>query len=363
MASVRPLDGTRELSVEEIDAPDPLAAEWTRLAEQSGNVFGHWEWLSLWWEHYGRGRTLRIVACRDADGELVAILPLYMYARGRLRIARFLGHGPGDELGPVCRPADRPLAARALQRVADEWGLHLLVADSLPGDSAWRALGGTRLEAEASPVIRLETTSWDEFVAGKSRNFRQQSGKLTRRLSRAYRVEIREADDPDRIERDLDLLFELHGRRWRTGESRFAGVDMPFQRAFARRAFDLGWLRLRFLEVDGRPAATGYVLRFGDVDADYQNGRDPAFERDSVGFVLLNHAVRSAVESGRREYRFLRGGEGYKYRFATHDPQIETIAVPHGVGGAVALQLGWRLRQRPAFWRAYLGARRLLART
>lgn len=362
MGSVRLLDETRELSVEEVGSPESLTAKWANLAERSGNVFGSWEWLSLWWEHYGRGRTLRIAACRSADGELVAILPLYMYARGRLRVARFLGHGPGDELGPVCALSDRPLAARALRRVADEWGLHLLVADRLPGDPAWRELGGSRLDAEASPLVRFETTSWAEFVAAKSRNFRHQSGKLERRLARGHRVEVRAADDRDRLERDLDLLFELHDQRWTEQESEFGSVDRPFQRAFAARAFELGWLRLRFLEVDGRAVATSYVLRFGDVDADYQNGRDPDFERASVGFVLLNHAVRSAVEDGQAEYRFLRGGEQYKYRFATHDQQVETIALPRGLGGAAALELGWRLRQRAALWRTYLGAKRLLGR-
>jgi CelD/BcsL family acetyltransferase involved in cellulose biosynthesis len=362
MGPVRVLEEAPELSVEEVGSPETLAAEWTKLAERGGNVFGSWEWLSLWWEHYGSGRTLRIAACRRDDGELVAVLPLYMYSRGRLRIARFLGHGPGDELGPICAPSDRPLAARALRRVAEQWGLHLLVADRLPGDAAWRELGGSNLHVEASPLIRLETRSWDEFMAAKSRNFRQQTGKLERRLAREHRVEFRVTDDGDRLQRDLDLLFGLHGRRWSGQVSEFHGVDQPFQRAFAERAFELGWLRLRFLEVDGRAVATSYVLRFGNVDAEYQNGRDPDFERASVGFVLLNQAVRSAVEDGLAEYRFLRGGEEYKYRLATHDQQLETIALAKGLGGSAALAIGWRLRQRPALWSKVLGAKRLLGR-
>jgi CelD/BcsL family acetyltransferase involved in cellulose biosynthesis len=361
MASPGLLDGSLEPSVEEVSSPESLAPEWARLAERSGNVFGSWEWLSVWWKHYGDRHTLRIAACRAADGELVAVLPLYMESHGPLRMARFLGHGPGDELGPVCAPEHRAVAARALRRVLEDWGLDLLLAERLPGDAAWDALDAMRLESEASPSLQLETTSWEDFVASKSRNYRQRSGKLERRLARKHRLTVRETD-AERLDADLDLLFRLHSLRWSAAESEFAGRHRAFHRAFATRAFELGWLRLRFLELDGRPAAVSYLLRFGRVDADYQTGRDPEFERDSVGFVLLNRAVRSAVEAGQREYRFLRGGEEYKYRLATHDGRVETLALVGGIRGRVAIELRRRLRGRSRLWRGAIGAKRLLGR-
>ena len=47
-----------------------------------------------------------MTACRGRDGQLVAVLPLYMWSGRPLRVARFIGHGPGDALGPVCRSED-----------------------------------------------------------------------------------------------------------------------------------------------------------------------------------------------------------------------------------------------------------------
>ena len=38
-----------------------------------------------------------------------------------------------------------------------------------------------------------------------------------------------------------------------------------------------------------------------------------------------------------REYRLLRGGEAYKDRFATGDPGLETVAVPRGARGRMAV--------------------------
>src|SRR5919206_411850 len=46
-----------------------------------------------WWEYFGAGRRLLTVGCRDSRGELIAILPLYLWRRLPLRVLRFLGNG------------------------------------------------------------------------------------------------------------------------------------------------------------------------------------------------------------------------------------------------------------------------------
>ncbi len=69
----------------------------------------------------------------------------------------------------------------------------------------------------------------------------------------------------------------------------------PFHREFATQAFHQGWLRLWFLEIDGKPVAALHGFRFAGADSAYQAGRDPAFRQQPVGFVLLAHAVREAL--------------------------------------------------------------------
>jgi CelD/BcsL family acetyltransferase involved in cellulose biosynthesis len=63
-----------------------------------------------------------------------------------------------------------------------------------------------------------------------------------------------------------------------------------------------------------------------------------------MGTALDLHAIRTACEEGVREYRFLRGGEPYKYRFATDDPGLVSIAVARGVLGRSLLSLRLRVR-------------------
>jgi CelD/BcsL family acetyltransferase involved in cellulose biosynthesis len=159
-----------------------------------------------------------------------------------------------------------------------------------------------------------------------------------RRLIREHRLEYRLTTDPERLEHDLQVLIDLHRRRWRDGRSdAFAGPRRAFHLEFAREALEKGWLRLWTMILDGRPAAAWYGLRFGGLDHYYQSGRDPRLAPLRVGFVLLAHTIRSACEDGMSEYRFGLGDEAYKCRFCDHDPGLETVAVATGLRGRLGL--------------------------
>ena len=316
--------------------------EWGALAADVGNIFGTPEWISTWWRHFGSGRRLLITACRSADGALVAVLPLYLWAGRPLRVVRFLGHGPGDALGPICRGDDRPVVAAALKRRLQELGASLLVAENVPGEEGWSAvLGGRVLSREASPVLAFDGMSWESLLASWSKNLRSQVRSRERKLVDDHRATFRLAVDPERFDSDLDRLFELHRHRWSQG-SGFSGTE-SFQREFAALALARGWCRLWLLEIDGEARAAWYGFRFANVESYYQAGRDPAWDQYSAGFVVLAHSIREAVVDGAREYRFLRGDEGFKLRFASHDHGLETMVLPRGRAARAALRVALSL--------------------
>ncbi len=197
--------GVRTEVHEDLDALD---AEWDELALASANVFATREWLSAWWRHFGHGRRLVLSTVRHSDGRLLAILPLYVWRERPLRILRFLGHGAGDQLGPICAPADRVVVAREIRRLLAEgaWGADVLLGDLLAGADGWGGrLGAQTLRWTSSPVLRFGRGGWAGFLAGRSANFRSQLGRGERRLAREHELAFRLAG-PETVRADLDSL-------------------------------------------------------------------------------------------------------------------------------------------------------------
>jgi CelD/BcsL family acetyltransferase involved in cellulose biosynthesis len=350
-------DASGELALEPITDLATVQADWRRLAERVGNPFTTWEWASIWLRLVARNGQVAAWRCLDTAGQTTGIIPLHLSRARGLRLLRFVGHGPADELAPLCAPEDRPAVAAAFGGVlaaSRDWDLCL--AERMPAAEGWaESLGGFALRRELSPELELTTSDWDEFLAGRSSNFRQQVRKFERRLIRDHGLRYRLVDDPATLEGDMEGLFRLHDARWGAQTTAFTAQLRPFHLEVAAEALKAGWLRMWFAELEGRPAAVWYGFRMGGADWFYQQGRDPAWERSSVGFVLTTHTLRDAVQAGIGRYRFLVGGEEYKTRFTTHDPELETIAKARDSRGAMALAAYRALRRLPHAFRRFRG--------
>jgi CelD/BcsL family acetyltransferase involved in cellulose biosynthesis len=318
---------TPAVEVRSLGDLDRAATSWRDLARRSSNVFASWEWAKTWWDHFGDRREPNVLECRREGGDAVAVLPLVRQKVGPLRAYRFIGHGPADQLTPVCADEDRELALAGLdETLSSSGGWDVFLGERVPAD--WRAgerLGARTLGGEANPALLIGGRSWDDILAQSSSNFRGQVRRRERKVDRELGLRFRITTSPGRLSEDLDVLFALHRARWGPKATQFSAQE-PFHRDFAAAALERGWLRLWIAEVGGRPAAAWYGLRYGNVESFYQSGRDPELDRWSVGFVLLAHTIREAAGDGMEQYSFLRGGEGYKSRFADVDRTLQTVA-------------------------------------
>lgn len=321
---------------------DGSRAAWTDLAARQDNVFSTWEWGQAWWSAYGAGRQALVHEVRDATGRAVGILPLYLAKKRPTHVLRFIGHGPADELGPVCAPADRARVTDAMQMLVRELGgpRGLLLAEGLRGDQGWEAsLHGTVVRRQSFPLIELEGLTWETWLAARSANFRQQVRRRERRLDKANGLRFRLVRDEDERAAALRTLVGLHDARWAGTSTTFDRANLPMQEHFTRLAAEQGWLRLWIAELDGRPAAAWLGYRFGRTDAYYQMGRDPSRDDTSVGSVLLMHTLRDAMEADSTAYKMLRGAERYKGRLQSADPGVLTYVVGTGRAPALAAML------------------------
>jgi CelD/BcsL family acetyltransferase involved in cellulose biosynthesis len=332
--------------------------EWRDLAERAGNIFASPEWLLTWWSHYGKGRSPLIGVARSA-GELHAMLPMYEWWTRGVPVLRFIGHGPSDQLGPVVAPTGDEVTAAVVDELLHKIPLRrfLLLAEQVDGNQHFDEVGGARrLYREANPVLHIQGDSWDEFMLERSSNFRQQVRRFSRRVAELGTVSYRLASYPAQVERDLDTLFDLHGKRW-AARTPFIEAE-PFHREFALCAFRRGWLRLWVLEIDKRPVAAALGFRFAGSELLYQFGRDPdpALRHLSLGLLVFVNAVRAGLADGIREFRLLRGDEPYKLRLASADPGLETYGVPRGTAARLLIDSALATRGRS------LGLRKVLDR-
>jgi CelD/BcsL family acetyltransferase involved in cellulose biosynthesis len=349
----RAAGGHDPVEVVRLERLDDLKDDWVRLAERAGHPFATWEWSSCWWRALGADRRLYSFACRDRGGEVVAILPLQATKTGPFRIARFIGDG--DLRSPVCAPEHREVAV-ACMRDAIRSGSDsctILLAERMPGDEGWGALlGGREVATHPDPVMHLKGKSWDELLASRSRNFRQQVRRRERRLVEEHGLSFRLSTDPDRLQADLDALFRLHGERWGEETSGvFMGARGDFNREFAAAAQARGWLRLWMAEIGGETVAAWYGWRFAGSEWYYQAGRDRRFDDLSLGFVLLAHTVREACNDGVDAYRFLNGAESYKWRFAEDDLCAESRVFASGAWGGLGARAISAAARMPPFAR------------
>ena len=163
-----------------------LDDEWNNLAERGSAIFATALWNRLWWKHFGGDRELLLHAAYarvTAPSRLV--LPLYAWRHRTPRVVRFLGHGPGDELGPVYAGRHHELAAPALRALLGALDWDVFLGEQLPGDEGWRELvGGRAWRREASPTLAASAASWEEYLGGRSANFRQQLRRREAALAR-----------------------------------------------------------------------------------------------------------------------------------------------------------------------------------
>jgi CelD/BcsL family acetyltransferase involved in cellulose biosynthesis len=316
-------------------------SEWRTLAERRGNAFVTPEWFGAWLDNYGNSSEPAVPVVRRPDASLLGLMPLVVARTGRPRTLRFAGAAHADRLHPVCLEQDEDVVASTAVAAATataaraRWSV--VVLDNVDADAHWwkglarasAVLGVATYRDTVLPIIDFGAQGWDGYLASRARNFREQAGRYLRRLERKHRVHFRRTIEESELDRDMATLLRLHDARWgpRGGSSLGGERARSFHVDFARSALRRGWLRLWFLELDGVDVAAWYGWRLGERYAYYQAGFDPAWQHLSVGFVLMVHTVRSAIEEGASSYDLLLGEEAYKSRFANGGESVQTVTL------------------------------------
>lgn len=317
-----------------------LAPDWNAFLQRtrSDSVFLTWEYLSAWWEVYGKDFELRIITARDASGALLGIAPL-MVGRGHAFPRRHFRHltmlgGLGDSLAEyqdflILPGWEAQLIPAFLNFIeddlADDWEV-MLIRDAderspnlapLLGSLAARGNHAVIIGSRPAPNIQLPDT-WESFLAGKSKNFKKQFNNHWNRLHKSHRIQWLEAGNDLSVAAAMNIVANLNRLRWgQRGDSFRSPEFTRFHEILAERFHERGWLFLRILRVDGEDAAARYDYVYQDKLWNFQNGWRPDLEKLSLGKLLIGYSVKYCIDQGLREYDFLGGTSEYKTSWAT----------------------------------------------
>lgn len=353
---------TLELTVvDRIDEAQQHRAAWLDLSLRSewASPMLSPDWLTTWWSVFGAldGRQLRMGFFYQGS-RLVGLAPLasrrHVY-RSCLPFRRLEAIGTGErEADEVCSEYVGILAERGLEDAVagalagalanDGFGpWDELVLPAMNGESTVpallcsqlvrRGISATPSVTAQSPYILLPAT-WVEYLAALSPSRR---GFIKRSL-RAFEdwsggtQEVECVRSPADLERGFETLRALHAARWGRGEHEglFASASFTaFHRAVMPKLLASGGLELLSLSVRGEPVAVQYNLVHDGKVQFYQGGRKLDLPRAiRPGTVLHAHAIRRAIESGKREYDFLAGAQRYKLELSLASrPIVELRAV------------------------------------
>jgi CelD/BcsL family acetyltransferase involved in cellulose biosynthesis len=349
-------------------ADEALVATWRELAELRSNPFLTPEWSRTAAAAYPDQRQVAIVWRRE--GEVRGVLPLARSRRGAVSTLGFPAGRRVDWVGLACREEDEAAmgaaVGAALAGARRSWrAVNLDRLDVASWPAALLAAGGlaaTRRRDDVLPYIEFDAEGFDGYLAGRSRNFRSQLGRRRRKLERDHALAFRLADDPTRLDADLDTFFALHDERFASrGEvSSQDEVARRHLRLFAAAALERGWLRLWFAEADGEPAAAWYGWRIGERYCYALAGLRERYEKLALGTVLLGHTIEAAAGEGAAIYDLMWGDEGYKARFETGRREATSWTLTHDAPTRFLVATGVRARRR--LTELPEGARRPLAR-
>jgi CelD/BcsL family acetyltransferase involved in cellulose biosynthesis/RimJ/RimL family protein N-acetyltransferase len=301
---------------------------WTALCAKSrtNTIFQTYEWHVSWWEAYGAGEELYLIAVEERS-ELVAIAPMMVHRDRARKVLLFIGDYRSDYLDFIYDSA-RPDAVDAIVEYLGEhdadW--HRIDLSEVPEDSPTGGRLGGAVAGKGLRYVILRTRACPRLVIkGNESEVMKTIDKKKLRYFRRYfqkrpDYKVSHLAGCEEIGKRMDGFFRQHVERW-------AGTPTPSifledsSRVFYRRLLSAmcgkGWVTFTVIESEGEPIAYHFGFIYNNVFVVYKPTYNPLLAKHSPGLVLLREMLAFAVDKGYKEFDFTVGDEPYKRRFAS----------------------------------------------
>jgi CelD/BcsL family acetyltransferase involved in cellulose biosynthesis len=323
------------MRVKLFDDFDSLEACWNSFLKNSltgNNIFLTWEWLSIWWKHFGKGRELLVLAAEE-EGKTLAIAP-FMLSKypvmkfGHISKIEFLGAPQSDYSNFIFIERENECLRSFINYLESEvsgWDVIELkelpesqltkhLVDSILDDHSIRLHKKTAV-CNICPYIPLPSSS-EIFVNNLSHSQRYNLNRSMKKLARSFAVDFKDyADLGFSIVDAMNLFFRLHEMRWNgkgqsgvLAESDVQAFHLDIAKCFAEKS----WLALYFLTLNNQPVSAHYGFEYGKKMYWYLSGFNTEYTSYSIGNIGMKLLIEKCINSGFSEFDLLRGEEAYK---------------------------------------------------
>ncbi len=321
-------DNRRYKLLSGFDDPGLSPMVWNELLSKGASdvIFLTWHWQKAWWDSFGRGQLLLIVA--EQEDIPIAIAPLF----AEYSMLYFVGSGSSDYLDFIGDIQDEALLEGmflfAVQQVKDCAGFmfyhipeesktHSLLAQvAALGNWAINDEGGwacPRLELNRYPDRAIAATQKKSLLRHEA--YFKKNGLLL----------IEHLVQSEAIEPHLNSFFEQHITRWAQTPYPSLFLDnrhKQFFRELCRITASMGWLRFTRVIWNSNPIAYHFGFVYKGSFFWYKPTFSVAFARHSPGEVLLRQLLLQALEEEAHTFDFGLGEEAFKERFATSKKHV-----------------------------------------
>jgi len=295
------------------------------------SFFHTFDWLEVYWRHFGAGQRLRAVILRT-DGQVRNIVPLVVRTEptrfGGMKVLTFPLDYWSTFYGPI---GPEPTAALStamihVEQTDRDWDLIDLRWIDRDGCDARRALSDRRLTGwkprerlgEQAAMIDL-SDSWESYWSSRGHRWRNNVGRCERKLAalgevtfHRFRPRGAEFDDAEPRWDLYSACEQIAALSWQgsstTGTTLSHGLVREYLRDAHAGAVSAGGADLNLLRLDGRPVAFAYCLHLRGHVFGLRMGYDPTVADLGAGTALMRRMVEDSFARGDRIFDL---GPGY----------------------------------------------------
>ncbi len=346
---------------------------WKALfAETPDASFFHtFDWLSIYWQHYGEGQKLRVLVVKAA-GQVIGIVPLCVRRqRHKVGVVRTLCYpldGWGNVFGPIGanQAATLALAMKHIAQTPRDWDNILLswvAHDTTDRGRTHRAmdLSGLRPElgeGQSTSVIDL-AEDWEDYLASRNSKTRHELRRHLRRIDELDGVEyVRHrpaalrAGDGDPAWDLYEMCEQVAAESWQStvddGNTLTHNQYRDFYRDTHAAAARLGMVDMNLLLVKGEPIAFNYNYHHNRRLVGLRMGYDKRHPKYGAGYSLIAKLLKDSCARGDEFLDLGIGEQDFKRRIRTRQHFTQQLTYsPLTSWRCQVLRFGHWLRREP----------------